>query len=236
MQSQFKKLKGIVFDKDGTLFDFNAVWSVWCDRVVSELSQGDSTLKARLAKKIGYDIESRSFVTGSVIVSGAADESTELLASLLPGTSAGQVEEVAVKHLHNLPLVPVTDLDALFKSLKRAGLLLGVATNDSEASAITQLKASHIEHYFDFICGFDSGHGSKPGPGMLKAFCDTTDLPAESVMMVGDSLHDLDAGKNAGVGWLVGVLTGPARAQELAPVADEVLPDIGALTNLLVLD
>lgn len=234
MNSRFKNLKGIVFDKDGTLFDFNAVWSVWCDRVVSELSQGDSTLKARLAQKIGYDIESRSFVTGSVIVSGAADESTQLMASLLPGTSADEVEAISVKHLHNLPLVPVTDLDVLFKSLKRAGLLLGIATNDSEASAVTQLKASRIDNYFDFICGYDSGYGSKPGPGMLNAFCDTTGLPPKSVMMVGDSLHDLDAGKNAGVGWLVGVLTGPALAEDLAPVADEVLPDIGALTKLLV--
>ena len=44
--------------------------------------------------------------------------------------------------------------------------------------------------------------------------------------MVGDSRHDLIAGKAAGMP-VVAVLTGVAEAGELAPVADAVLPDIG---------
>ena len=46
--------------------------------------------------------------------------------------------------------------------------------------------------------------------------------------MVGDSLHDLDAGRAAGMR-PVAVLTGIARAGDLAPHAEVVLPDIGAL-------
>jgi phosphoglycolate phosphatase len=50
--------------------------------------------------------------------------------------------------------------------------------------------------------------------------------------MVGDSLHDLHAARAAGmVG--VGVLSGPARAEVLAPVADVVLDDIAAIAGWL---
>jgi phosphoglycolate phosphatase len=50
--------------------------------------------------------------------------------------------------------------------------------------------------------------------------------------MVGDSLHDLRAARAAGMR-AVAVLTGPARAADLAPWADAVLPDIGALAGWL---
>jgi phosphoglycolate phosphatase len=46
--------------------------------------------------------------------------------------------------------------------------------------------------------------------------------------MVGDSLHDLRAGRAAGM-TVVGVLTGVARRQELEPEADVVLDDITQL-------
>jgi len=50
--------------------------------------------------------------------------------------------------------------------------------------------------------------------------------------MVGDSLHDLHAGRAAGM-QCVAVLTGVAEAAELGPAADIVLPDIGHLAAWL---
>jgi phosphoglycolate phosphatase len=50
--------------------------------------------------------------------------------------------------------------------------------------------------------------------------------------MVGDSRHDLEAGRSAGMR-TVAVLTGIAGAAELAPLADVVLTDIGALPDWL---
>ena len=46
--------------------------------------------------------------------------------------------------------------------------------------------------------------------------------------MVGDSTHDLLAGQAAGMR-TIGVLTGPAPHDELAPHADVVLADIGKI-------
>ena len=133
-----------------------------------------------------------------------------------------------------LPLVPVKGLENTLSKLKNSGLKLGVATNDSQTSAHEQLAESDIARYFDFVCGYDSGYGGKPNPGMLLAFSEVTDLRVSEIAMVGDSLHDIDAGTAAGAGLTVGVLTGPASEADLADHADVVMPDIRGLTDLLL--
>ena len=72
-----------------------------------------------------------------------------------------------------------------------------------------------------------------PGPGMCLAFAARPAgwSPAR-VAMVGDSRHDLEAGRAAGMR-TVAVLTGIARREDLAPHADVVLPDIGAIPGWL---
>ena len=86
--------------------------------------------------------------------------------------------------------------------------------------------------YFDFIAGYDSGHGAKPGPGQMMAFADHVQIPVADIAMIGDSTHDLRAGRAAGM-VCVGVLTGMADHATLAPFADVVLPDIGHLPDWL---
>ena len=41
-------LRGIIFDKDGTLFDFDATWGAWAQGMAIELAEGDPALAARL--------------------------------------------------------------------------------------------------------------------------------------------------------------------------------------------
>ena len=107
-----------------------------------------------------------------------------------------------------------------------------MATNDSEAPARQHIAAHGLTALFDFIAGYDSGHGAKPGPGMCLAFARQLGLDPSRVAMVGDSLHDLHAGRAAGMR-TIGVLTGMASASVLAPHADVVLPDIGAIPGWL---
>jgi phosphoglycolate phosphatase len=111
-------------------------------------------------------------------------------------------------------------------------LRLGVATNDGEAPARAHLAIAGVSDLFDFVAGFDSGWGGKPAPGQLAAFVARTGLAPAHVAMVGDSRHDLMAGRAAGMR-TVAVLTGIAEAPELSPLADAVLPDIGHLAGWL---
>lgn len=230
-------IKGVLFDKDGTLFGFSAMWALWCDRVLAELSAGDDSLGSRLGAAVGYDTQHRQFAAEALIVKAAASEINQAWCNLLPNSSFASIEAIGHRHLQALPAaVPVTDLDKLCQTLKVNGIKLGVATNDFEAVACDQLKQVGATAHFDFICGFDSGFGAKPQAGMILAFCEQTGLDPSAVAMVGDSSHDLEAGRAAGAGLLVGVLTGPAKKADLELLADVVLDDISDLPQYLGFD
>lgn len=225
-------IRGIVFDKDGTLFDFQASWGVWAERFVLDLAGGDRGRAEDLARAIRFDLSSRSFQPGSPVIAGTPAEIAEALLAHLPGANPGGLVARMNVLSAEAPMVEAVPLRQLFATLRDRGLRIGIATNDGEAPARAHLQRANVLDLTDFVAGFDSGHGAKPGPGMLLAFAAAFDLHPSEVLMVGDSLHDLAAGRAAGMP-TAAVLTGLARTAELAPFADDVLPDIGHLPALL---
>ncbi|MEO0682769.1 MAG: HAD-IA family hydrolase, partial [Pseudomonadota bacterium] len=131
------------------------------------------------------------------------------------------------------PAPAAPDLPGLLDSLAAPGRRLGIATHDGEAAARARMLSLGALDRFDFVAGYDSGHGLKPGPGMVQAFCAAQGLAPQEVAMIGDSLHDLHAGRAAGCALTVGVLTGPAPREVLAPHADLVLASIADLPAAL---
>ena len=77
-------------------------------------------------------------------------------------------------------------------------------------------------------CG-DDGVGVKPDPRMLLAICETVRIDPARTAIVGDSLADLEMGRNAGAGRVIGVLSGIGGANQLADVADLLLPSVAGL-------
>ncbi|MEL7027277.1 MAG: HAD family hydrolase, partial [Pseudomonadota bacterium] len=124
--------------------------------------------------------------------------------------------------------VAATPLRPLFEDLVQMGCKLGVATNAREVSAHRLLDAEAIADLVTFVSGADSGFGAKPDPGQLLAFAKATGLAPGQIAMVGDTTHDLMAGRAAKT-VCVGVLTGASPHDVLAPLADVVLPDISHL-------
>lgn len=228
-----KDIRAILFDKDGTLFDFQATWGSWARAVLDELAGGDAERAATLAAVIDFDTRTMRFRPSSAVIAGTGREVAELLAPHLPGTDVAALERRLAQRAAEAPPAEAVPLRALLERLRAHGYALGVATNDFEAVALRHLDG--IVELFDFMAGFDSGHGAKPEPGMLLAFARQCNLPPSRVLMVGDSRHDLLAGRSAGMATLA-VLTGVAAAEDLADLADAVLPDIGHLPRLLGID
>ncbi|MEL6582872.1 MAG: HAD family hydrolase [Pseudomonadota bacterium] len=226
------KIKGILFDKDGTLFGFDETWSRWCADLITDYSEGDARTVAALADALMFDLERERFLAGSPVIAGTADVSAELMLPHLSGWTFETLLDDINRRAAAVEGVPPVALVPLMNTLRAAGHVLGVATNDAESSAHAQLLSAGIAEHMSFVAGYDSGFGAKPAPGMVTGFVAQTGLAADEVVMVGDSTHDLSAGRAAGT-QTAGVLTGPASAEELSPLADVVLPDIGALTEWL---
>lgn len=222
---------GLVFDKDGTLFDFRASWGAWAQGTLRAMAV-DEAQALRLGQAIGYDLTQGQFAPDSPVIAGTADDIAAALLPHLPGqTKAGLMAEINARAA-KAPMVPAVPLVPLFSALRARGLKIGLATNDTEIPARAHLAAHGLTELFDFVAGYDSGHGPKPGPGMCLAFAQSVGIAPEQAVMVGDSLHDLHAGRAAGMR-CVAVLTGVAGAETLAPSADAVLPNIGALPGWL---
>ena len=226
-------IKGVVFDKDGTLYDFNATWGAWTLGLLTEEVGDDPARLAKLADVMGYDVANRRFRKDSIVIASTASEVADAIMPYLPPQPKAELIARMNARAATAPQVEAAPLADYLDGLRGMCLKLGVATNDAEAPARAHLAASHVVDRFDFIAGYDSGFGGKPEAGQLIAFCEATGLAPEACVMVGDSTHDLHAGRAAGMR-TVAVLTGLAEAPELAPHADVVLPSIAELPTWIV--
>jgi phosphoglycolate phosphatase len=225
-------VKGVIFDKDGTLFDFASTWEAWAETFLLRLCGNDRSRAADVGDQIGFDLASRTFDPGSFVIAGTPGELVDVLQPLFPDWTATALENMLNEEAETAPQSEAVPLKPFLSELRRRGLKLGVATNDAERPARAHLVQAGVTGLFDFIAGYDSGFGAKPAPGQLLAFCEVQGIRPEQTIMVGDSTHDLHAGRAAGMR-TVAVLTGMAGQAELAPYADVVLPDIGHLPDWL---
>ncbi|WP_170325651.1 HAD family hydrolase [Ruegeria arenilitoris] len=225
-------IDAILFDKDGTLFDFANTWGAFGRNMVLRLAEGDHERAAELGRVIGFDLEQVTYSEDSIVIAGTVEEIAADLAPHLPDMTQDELIDVLNAESASAPQAQAVPLEPFLEGLRQAGFKLGVATNDGEMPALQHLASVGIRDHFDFVAGYDSGHGFKPGPGQLLAFATHVGVDPERVAMVGDSLHDLQAGRAAGM-TTIGVLTGMAPAEALAPMADVVLPDIGHIPDWL---
>lgn len=229
------QIAGILFDKDGTLLDFDASWEPVNRQVSLVAAGGDAELADRLLAACGMDPISGHIVPDSLFAAG----NTREIAEGLIGAGAPFDPETLVPLIDDLfagaaeMSVPVTELQPLFARLRQRGLRLGIASSDNERSIRVTVRRFGIDDYVDFVAGYDSGHGAKPGPGMVLGFCAETGLAPHQVAVVGDSNHDLHMGRNAGAGLKVAVLSGTGSRQSLEEACDIILNDITELEAVL---
>lgn len=230
-------IKGVLFDKDGTLIDVTGTWVPVYRELLAEIFT-DLTPEAIEAKFMaaGYDPGLGAFSAGSVLAQGTTQDIVNIW---WPGLDEAGVREkmrllnvdyahLGVKHLKSLmPLKPV------LSELHAMKLRLGVGTNDTAASATLHMRALDAADLFDVILGADSVARPKPHGDMIHAFADAVGIKAGEVAMVGDNPHDMETAHDAGAGLAIGVLTGNSGSDHLAPLADHVIASIADLPALL---
>lgn len=232
---QAKAIKGVLFDKDGTLLHYEETWAGINRLAAERAAAGNHELAAHLLAVAGVDPETGKTRSGSALAAGNSDEIAELWAQngALQSKSQLVAELDAIFSSSMLSASAILGAKDLLRSLKKNGLSLGVASSDSEAAIRKFLQATGLAPYIDFVTGYDSGNGHKPSPGMLLAFCAACGLEPEDVLVVGDNPQDIIMARQGRAGLAVGVLTGTGTHAELAAMADAVLPDILGIPKLI---
>lgn len=229
-------IKGILFDKDGTLVDFHKTWHAIGDRLALEAAGGDRGKADALMELAGYDFAAGRFRGDSVFAAGTNADIVALWYARAP-----EDEHAArVRHFDRVTAsegarsaVPIEGvLDALH-DLHGRGYRLGVATNDSEGGARQTIEAIGVAHLFVAAYGYDSVARPKPAPDAIEAFCALTGFSPHEIAMVGDNRHDLEMARAGGAGLAVGVLSGTGTQERLAPLADVVLSSVRDLPAYL---
>ncbi|MFZ1427502.1 MAG: HAD family hydrolase [Geminicoccaceae bacterium] len=232
-------LRGILFDKDGTLIDFRATWIPAYVGVADEMAArlgGSHSLARTLLGRLGYDADADEFADDSLLL-WATNENIAAAWSATPEVAGRlDVHEMVLRHFSDLeryPPQPVGDLPSLFHRLRQRGLRLGMATMDDTAIAHATVVRLGIDRCLDFVVGADAGFGEKPQPGMVHAFCNACDLTPAEVLVVGDTAADLLMARNAGCARAIAVRTGATPLHQIEALADHILGSVQEIEQLL---
>ena len=217
--------KAVIFDKDGTLLNFEATWNEAVGIAFDQISE--QTARVQAAEIFGYDLNHRCVLPHSAFVSESSDVTDDLVAGLIDVRKFKQ----ALNDASRRTVVANRGATETLHALGRRGWKLAIATNDSELLAIEHVEALRWEGIFASIKGFDSGHGAKPEPGMVLAAAEACDALNDLYLMVGDSVHDILAGQAAGA-TTVAIGRNPA-ARQLADHKIDQLRDLLELVDEL---
>jgi phosphoglycolate phosphatase len=178
-----RRFELIVFDWDGTLMDSTAA--------------------------IARAIQSAAQDMGVTVPSGAAARHViglglrDALAYAVPGLPLERYGEMSERYRHhylinNRSLFLFDGITELLQELKSSDHRLAIATGKSRHGLNEVLAGSGLHSLIDATRCADECF-SKPHPQMLEELIDELGVRPETTAMVGDTTHDLQMAKNAGV-------------------------------------
>lgn len=198
-------VRGIVFDKDGTLTDLDYRWFAFAQSLMrgamEQLDVPTDELDQVLA---AIDVADGRIVPDGLFAVGNSREIRRIARAELVARGA-RAEEVDAALQHGVdtavggPLHPLGNMANSLRHLVDAGLRVGVATADDRSNSERELIELGIAETVTALrCGSDRGP-VKPSGEVLAGICDEWDLPLAQVIYVGDSLGDRATAHDAGM-------------------------------------
>ncbi len=178
-----RKYELVVFDWDGTLLDSAGTIAACIQAVARDLGVPEPSDEAA-RHVIGLGL-------------------SEALARAMPELEPERYPQAVERYRHHflsqdqeLSLFP--GAASLVAALHGQDMFLAVATGKSRLGLSRALDTSGLRHYFHATRCADETH-SKPHPAMLEEIMDQLGVSPEQTVMIGDTTHDLQMAKNAGV-------------------------------------
>ncbi|NLK63988.1 MAG: HAD family hydrolase [Tissierellia bacterium] len=238
-------IKGILFDKDGTLIDF----SLWrnagintIQTILTEYNLNDDKLNKELQKAIG--IKEKGVEPFGALAYGSHEDLAYELHSILKkhiNIDYDKFETHVVELLRkevlrdDVEFKEIVNIRKLYEYLNSNNIKMGMATADSKQSAMHLINKLNLHDSFDFIGSYDGTMKMKPHKDMCMRFCSMYNLVPGEVAVVGDSYTDMLFALNSGaIG--VGVLSGVSSKINLKDVANVIVPSVESLFDRNVLE
>jgi 2,3-diketo-5-methylthio-1-phosphopentane phosphatase/HAD superfamily hydrolase (TIGR01509 family) len=211
-----KKIRGVIFDLDGTLIEaYEAIYLGLTEafrffgRPVFPISD--------LTQHLKVDLEATL----------APFFSKEEMTKAIPMIRK-KYEEIYLTKTHFLE-----GAKEILESLSQNRISLAVASNKFGRFSRGALVHLGVAGLFKSILGAGDGPRNKPFPDMIEASLQAMDLPPEEVVFIGDSLEDVEAGKQAGVD-VYALPTGVHTKTELSKGHPKrILKDLGELLSVV---
>lgn len=227
-------IKGILFDKDGTLLKFDELWNEATKMVMPKFLNkigisADGKNISRAVKAVGNSIAAMTYrdmarAVMEVFKIEASDEKLNFYSKQLENLYFIEVTKSTAN------IIPTADLDKLFKWLSDRKLIVGLATADTKQTALKCLDRLGIRHFFSYVGSDDGVLKPKPSSDIIEDFKRKFGINSDEIMVVGDTNTDMQFAKNGGA-LAVGVLSGVGEKEELKESADFIIADVGQLMH-----
>ena len=224
-------IKGILFDKDGTLIEFDSLWVgstyAMIDSIVKEYSKENMIEKGEeIARLIGLD--GNRVKEDALVAAYTAEDLASVISDVLQidknlihkKINEFFYEEVVHKSDH---IKAVGDLVSLFKKLKHRHFKIGIVTADNFDVTQFTLNTLGVNEYVDFIATADT-YKKKPNVEAMQVFCDKFNLQRNEVIHIGDTMVDMEFSKHGLLG--VGVLSGVSSEETLRKFTPYVIKTV----------
>jgi len=211
------KVKGILFDLDGTIVDSKDAYLEAAKIAFQALGQKPPTTQTAL--QIPKRLEQNQPIDD--ITQGNTQQFLDMYLKTFYA-----ITEVKTK--------PIPNIHIALKTLQqKAKLALITMRNVPNATITKELQQFGLANYFTHIITAQDTHKPKPSPEALIKTLQAIDVQICDCLIVGDSVSDIKAGKAAGAK-TAAVLSGLFSQQELAKLnPDLILKDVTQLPNFI---
>ena len=209
-----ERLSCVIFDIDGTLTSTNALIFATFNHVAE--------------KHLG-----RAFTPGEIIGLFGPPEEGAVEKVFGPAMVPQVMDEMcAFYRAHHTALARLHDgMDEALSVLKERGILLAVFTGKGRRTAAITLELLGLTHYFDMIVTGNDVTNFKPHGEGIRRILEGLHVPASGTVMVGDSMADVCASRDAGVVMAAVVWDAYDRERVLAAGTELDFADGGAFVS-----
>lgn len=237
-------IKGVLFDKDGTLLEFHATQHYIYATLLARLRddyQVPAQLLQQLREALGHLPDRLApdsllqFSTNQQIAQVLCDtcrsyaehhgwqqpcDADELLRMIEDLSLGEDVPYVALPH------VPET-----LSYLRRKDYRIGIATVDTLTATVAGLQKTGIFEYFDYL---GTGDDAKPKPdtSLADGFCSQCDVRPSELLIVGDGENDLLFARNVGAHFIGVDAAGEGTSSVFRKAGQRSVTDIREILDL----